>query len=497
MSELAFAALVLAGIGPLLAVARLVRLPDTLVLFGAGVLAAYLPGLPHGGVDPQLMLDLFLPPILYAATVRVSFHLLRFTLISGVLLGAVLSLMTIAAAALVARLLVPDLSWNAAWFLGAVVAVFDMRLFHEAEGRPHVSRAVADALKTREMMARIAALMVFGLALDALTGGPPTPLAVLGAAAWGLAGGAVVGLVLGRVVVWVRERIDPAPIEIAVSLATPFLGSLLAEALDLSVVVVIMAAALVISAVRIDPETGAPRTSSEARINAMAFWEAASLILSAVLFFLAGRALPQAAAAVGVWPASWLAGVALAVLAAVLAVQFLVSYLSAALPSPAEELEATSRRSPRLRMAAVMSWASTRSVLGLVIALSIPGALPDGAPLGERDLVLVVAALTIVGSALLQGLTLNAVVHRAGFADTGETREEERLAEAAMEEAGHEAHGAGKAREGFHAERRALLDLRRENAIGDETLRKMLREADLRQRAAEGSALPGAGPPNP
>ena len=85
-------ALLLAGVGPLLALARLVRVPDTLVLFGAGLAAAWVPGLPPVRVDPQLMLDLFLPPILYAATVRASFHLLRYTLVSGVLLGMALAL---------------------------------------------------------------------------------------------------------------------------------------------------------------------------------------------------------------------------------------------------------------------------------------------------------------------------------------------------------------------------------------------------------------------
>jgi NhaP-type Na+/H+ or K+/H+ antiporter len=491
LSQLEFVALLLAAVGPLLALAQLARVPETLLLFASGVAAAFVPGLPPVPVDPQLVLVLFLPPILYASTVRVSLHLLRFTLVSGVLFGAVLALATIGAAAFTARLLLPDLPWIAALLLGAVVAVFDTRLFHEAEGRPHVPRAVADALKAREMVSRVVALASFSLALDALTDGPPSPAAALGTLAYGLVGGAVAGVALGRAVVWLRERIDPAPIEIAVSIATPYLGALAAQRLGLSSVVVIMAAALIVSAVRIDRRTGAPRTSAEARISAVAFWEEVNLILSAVLFFLAGRALPEALGALGPWAAWRLAGAAAGLLAAVLAVQFAASLVSTTAAPPAEEL-GTRRRADRGAAAGVMAWASARSVIGLVLALSIPASLPDGRPFADHDLILAVAALAIVGSVVLQGLTLRSAVRRAGLGDRGESEREERAAEQAVAAARR-----GEAARGFGGDRRALLALRERNRIGDEVLRKMLRETDLRQRATEGSALPGAGPPQP
>lgn len=497
MSTPEIVALLLAAIGPMLAAARLVRVPDTLLLFGAGLAAALVPGLPPLRIDPQLMLTLFLPPVIYAATVRVSYHLLRFTLLSGVLFGIALALATIAASSLVSAWLLPGLSWQAALLLGTVVSVFDTRLFHEAEGRPNVPRAIADALKTREMVTRVVVLAAFALAIEAATEEPPGLLEALGALVHELAGGAVVGILLGRAVVWVRERTEPAPVEIAVSIATPYLAALSAEWLGLSTVVVIMSAALVISAERIVARTGTPRTSSEARINAVAFWEEVSLILSAILFFLAGRALPDAMAALGSWPLWWLAAAASGLLATVLAVQLLGSLLAVKLSPPAEALGTAADRDPGgTAAAAVMAWASTRSIIGLVLALSIPDALADGRSFADRDLILVVAALTIVGSVLLQGLTLHVVVRRAGLVDRGEEAREERNAAAAALASG-EAAVASDAGSRFDAERRAVLALRARNRIGDEVLRKMLRETDLRQRSAEASALPGAGPPNP
>ena len=491
-----FVALLLASIGPILALGRVAPVPDTLVLFGAGVATTLVPGLPPARLDPQLALELFLPPLLYAGASRASFHLLRFSLASGVLLGAALSLATVAAVALAARLLL-GLPWTAAVLLGAVAAVFDTRLFHEAEGRPHVPRPVADALKAREMVARVVVVSTLALALEALEGEAPSTGAVLLHVAWDLAGGAALGLALGRAVAWARERVRPAPVEIAVSIATPYIGSLASTTLGVSVVVAITTAALVIAAARIDPRTGVQRASAEARVSAVAFWEEVNLILSAVLFFMAGRALPEAMAGLRGWPLGWLLGVAAGLLALVLAVQFAFSLAAAALPYPAQELGTREAPAPatapaRAAVAGVMAWASTRSVIGLVIALSVPAALPDGRPFAERDLILAVAALLIVGSVLLQGLTLGAVVRRAGLGERAETEAERGAAREAVGRARAETGGNG-----FDAGRRAVLELRGENRIGDEVAREMLRETDLRQRATEESPLPGAGPPNP
>jgi CPA1 family monovalent cation:H+ antiporter len=109
--------------------------------------------------------------------------------------------------------------------------------------------------------------------------------------------------------------------------------------------------------------------------------------------------------------------------------------------------------------------------------------------------VLVVAAVTILASVILQGFTLRAVVGWASLRDDREQAREEAEARRAIEAAAaapREEHANG-----FDAARQALLSLRARNGIGDEVLISMLRETDLASRAAEGEALPGAGPPNP
>ena len=101
----------------------------------------------------------------------------------------------------------------------------------------------------------------------------------------------------------------------------------------------------------------------------------------------------------------------------------------------------------------------------------------------------------IIGSVLLQGLTLRSVVSGAALHDEQEHSREEKEARQAIE-AAFAAPGEEHAN-GFDAARQALLRLREQDRIGDEVLISMLRETDLTSRVAEGDALPGSGPPNP
>ena len=144
-----------------------------------------------------------------------------------------------------------------------------------------------------------------------------------------------------------------------------------------------------------------------------------------------------------------------------------------------------------------MAWASTQSVLGLVVALSIPAAGRAGEPFGERGLVVVVASLVILGSVVVQGLTLRVVVRKAGLGGQKETQQEEKKARDLATAARKEVPTDDSHPDSLAAERRALLRLRERDEIGDEALRRLLREADLRGRAAEGDGRTGAGPPNP
>src|SRR3712207_2392258 len=173
--------------------------------------------------------------------------------------------------------------------------------------------------------------------------------------------------------------------------------------------------------------------------------------------------------------AAWrTAGAAAALLLVVLAVQFAFAYLSTALPPLAAAVRERQRggeggaAKTRAATAALMAWACTRSVIGLVLALSLPPALED------RGLVLVVAALLILGSVLLQGLTLRPAVRAAALGEEVEEKQEEELATRAATAAAEKS----RAEENdLDAARRALFELRERDRIGDEALRKIDRKS--------------------
>lgn len=214
MGAVEFVALLLAGVGPVLALARWSGLPLTIVLFGTGLVVGLLPGPAPVSMDPDLAIGLFLPPIIYAGTVQTTPHLLRHALLPGVMVGAMVALATVLAVAAAAHwVLLPGLSWTAAVLLGVAAALFDTRLFHEAGGDPHVPRALTDTLKAREMASRIVALTILTLALSALQEGKAPALGEAAIAmSWQVLGGALVGTAIGRAVLWLRDRAGPAPI---------------------------------------------------------------------------------------------------------------------------------------------------------------------------------------------------------------------------------------------------------------------------------------------
>ena len=480
--------------GPLLALARRIGAPESMLLFVVGVLSTLVPGLPPARVDPDMVLTLFLPPLLYASTVRVSWHLLRFTLVPGVLMGAVLVMTTILVVALAARsFFLPGLGWPAALLIGIIAAFFDTRLFHEAKGRPRVPRAIADTLKARELVGRIIILATLGLVEDGLTGAAGA-LAILDNYLFDVPAGIALGVAVGHLAVWMRQRIDPAPVEIAVSVATPYVAALLAEAAGISGAAAIITAALVVSAIRVDRRSGATISSSEARINATAFWEELSLIVSSIVFLLAGRAVLQSLGALEVWPLWQVLAAAVGLLAVALAVQLCFSFAA----TPIQPIAGALARHPRSAApaaAAVMTWSSTRSVIGLLIALSVPATLPDGTPFRERDLILTIGTFLVLASVLLQGLTLRLAVNRAALAHPEDEEAEVAKARASIRSAVETPRPAEA--NPFDAARHVLMRLREKNEIGDEVLARMMRETDLNARASEEDALPGAGPPQP
>ena len=116
----------LVGVTVLALVARRLDVPTPALLVAGGVLVAVLPGLPVVQFDPQLVFLVFIPPLLYRASLLASYRDVRANLRPILLLGVGHVLFVTIVVAWVARLAVPGLPWASACALGAVVSPPDV-----------------------------------------------------------------------------------------------------------------------------------------------------------------------------------------------------------------------------------------------------------------------------------------------------------------------------------------------------------------------------------
>ena len=222
----------------------------------------------------------------------------------------------------------------------------------------------------------------------------------------------------------VRRRITDPVLETVAALLTPYVVYLLGETLHVSGVTAVIVAGLAIGAWR------AKITTAQTRLQLHSVYQTVIFVLEAVVFALIGLELPTLVRDLGQtgrWPLA-----ALAVTATLIATR-----MAWVFPVFAISSWRRGTRRPSWPVPAVVSWAGTRGVVPLAAALSIPLTTTSGAPLPQRDLVLVLAAATIVISLIVQGFTLEPLARLAGFGPvTASPLHEETVARLHMAEAG-------------------------------------------------------------
>lgn len=457
------------ALGLLLGLSRILGLPPSPVLFLGGVATALLPvPLPPLRTHPEVVLSLLLPPLLYASVVALSVDLLRHALVRGVVGGAVLVVVIALSVAEAAAWLLPGLDPVACLLIGVCASIGDTRVPQETGHARHLPRALTDAYSGQAVSARLIVVSLYMLVRGAVGGPPPDLAAALLRLGTDLLGGGLTGVAVGLLAVELRRRIGAATVEVAISFATPFLGTALATAAGLSVAVVVVVAALTVSARSVDRRTGEAISSPEARLVSRHVWSEAELMLSAALYFLIGRAMPEALGALGHYDWTRLVLVAAALVALIIAMQFGLALLAIVMPWSPQVPGEDGRPAGPLRVAAVGTWSAHRSAIALGLALAVPAAMPDGQPYAPRELVLALVALMVLLSSVVQGATLPAML---AWARLGGAEEKEREAELAHAEAAAAEERAGDDPDRAAAEgRRVLTRLREQDAIGDAAL---------------------------
>ena len=367
MREVETIVVLLAVIVVLVMLARRLNIPYPIPLVLGGLALGFVPGLPPVAMPPDLVLLVFLPPLLYSESLTLSWRDFRANLRPIGMLSIGLVAMTTALVAVTTHAVVPGLPWAAAFVLGAIVAPTDevavaavaarlpmpQRLLVIIEGESLVNDAVSLVLY------RLAAAAVVTGAFSWLSGGFQFLLAS--------AGGVGIGLAVGAGIGWIRRRLTPDPlIENTISLLTPFVAYLPAETLHVSGVLAVVATGLYLG------RQGPRFVTSATRLQAVAMWRMIDFLLNSLLFILLGLQLHSILNRLAGHP--WTALVTEAALLSLCVILARIVWVI-----PANSLPRLLSRRVRAQdsslpwpQAVVIAWTGIRGGISLAAALAIP-----------------------------------------------------------------------------------------------------------------------------
>jgi len=495
----------LAAVTALTALAPTLRVPYPILLVLGGLALGFIPGVPTITLPPEVVLVGVVPPLLYSAAFFTGLRELRANVRPIGLLAVGLVVATMLAVATVAHY-ATGLSWPAAFVLGAIVGPTDPIAATAIAGRLGVPRRIVTIVEGESLVNDATALVLYATAVTAvLTGSFSLWNAGLDFAV-SVVGGLAVGLGVGWMVALIRIRLDNIPAEILISLLCGYLAYIPAQALGVSGI---------LAAVTVGVYLGwrSPELSTPAmRMQGFAVWETLVFLVNALLFTLIGMQLGPILDALGGRSTASLIVDALVVTATVMLVR--IAWVLATGPRPA-----------------VVGWMGMRGAVSLAAALALPLQTDAGAPFPGRELIIFLAFVVVLGTLVVQGLTLPAVIRHSQLEeDELEVKEDTKAriyaAEAALRrleelldedwvrpetaerlrglydfrrsrfQARFDGDDDGAIerqstdfqrlrRELLEAERAAVVGLRREGRISDDVMRRVERDLDLEDSRLE------------
>jgi CPA1 family monovalent cation:H+ antiporter len=401
------------------ALALRLSVPYPIVLVIGGALLGFIPGMPAIKLNPNVVLVVFLPPLVYGAAFFANLGDIRSNLRGTTLVSVGLVLVTMVTVAMAAHALIPSLSWGAAFALGAIVSPTDPLAGASIMRRLECPRRLVSAVEAEGLFNDATALVCYKVAVGAVVGGSFSLLS----AGWqflaGAAGGVAIGLAVGWIVAELRKRTGDVQTSVTISLLSGYAAFIPANAIGASGVLAAVTTGIYMG-IR-GPTIIPPRV----RLEGFFVWEMLDFIINASLFVLVGLQLRGVVDRLGGQSAGTLATDAVVVSAVVIATRlawfFTMPYLIRALDRrPGQRAR---RVSARARL--VIAWAGTRGAVSLAAALAIPLAIDSGAPFPDRDLITFLTFAVIFATLVVQGLSLPTLIRRLGVTRDGSEDNEE------------------------------------------------------------------------
>lgn len=507
----------LVAVGVLVVIARHIHVPYPILLVIGGLLLGLIPGLPNVELRPELVLLLFLPPLLYWESLNTSFRDFRANLRSISLLAIGLVITTTCTVAAIAHTFV-GLSWPTAFVLGAIVSPTDTVAAAAIAQRLALPRRLNTVLSGESLVNDATALVVYATAVTAVTQGSFSLLN----AGLDFFKASIGGILLGLAVAWcigqIRRYLHDPPVENTLSLLSGFAAYIPATALGLSGVLAVLAMGIYLG------RKGPAIVSSQTRVQAEQIWEIVVFLLNGLIFILIGLQLNSVLAKLTKPSISTLIWYALVISITVILTRMIWVFPGTYVPRFLSRRIREKDPYPSWRSTVVVGWTGMRGGVSLATAL----ALSLTPPFPNRNIIVFLTFSVILSTLVLQGLTLPPLIRFLKLPnDDGADREEAkarlkaaraalvRLDELSTEEwveqemiddlrlhfsdqdrrftaqyqgtedgADHEQKATSYQRlkiELIGAERHTIIELRNQGVINDEVMRKIQHDLDLEE----------------
>lgn len=385
------------------AIVERLRIPQPIMLVFVGLIIGFTPQLPDVVLKPETVFLIFLPPLLFSAAWKLSWHDFKAERRSVFSLATGLVFFTTTAIAVVAHYFIPGFSWQLGFVLGAVISPPDAVAATSVTKGLNLNKRINTILEGESLINDASALVAYRYAIaSVVTGGFVFWEAGL-QFLWVATGGAAVGLVIAACLSWAHKRIrNNSTIEVALTLLLPYVAYLLAEHFHLSGVLAVVAAGLYISFR--SPEIFTFQT----RMQANSFWETIEFLLNGFVFILIGMQLPGIMA--NVEKDSLVVALGYGVLITTVAIVVRILWVFPAAYFPVWFSKKEKQQPINWRSVLVISWTGMRGVVSLASALAIPLTLSNGQDFPQRDMILFITFCVIFFTLVVHGLSLRLLV---------------------------------------------------------------------------------------
>ena len=497
--------------------ARRVGAPYPVFLALGGALLAFLPGAPTLTVPPELALAIFIAPVLLDAAYDASPRDLKDNWAPLVSLVVVAVGLTTLAVAVVVRTLIPAMPWAPAIALGAVVAPPDAAAATAVLRGLRPPHRILTILEGESLLNDASALLIYRLAVGAVAANSFSIGAVAPAFLFAVAGSVVLGPALAWVFLQFIDRVRHVPTAIILQFTSTFGVWILAEEIGLSAVLTMVCSAITVA--RTAPE----QTPARIRIPSYAVWETAVFVLNILAFIFIGLQIRPILESLEPAVRGRYFIVAAAVLVTVIVVRLVWHMSFNAIIRWRDRRLGFRPPRPMLRPTVgsglVISWAGMRGIVSLAAALALPAGFPF------RDLIVLTAFSVVLGTLVIQGLTLKPLLRALDLQDDDPVGRElaaarERALHAGLDRFAGDPSPVAEAvrqeftahlkavttpaespdpraaahedlhREAVHAAREAVLAMRTNDEIGDDAFHQMEEELDWLEMAGGTSEKP-------